>query len=76
MAVGGQVQLLAEQSMPFETTPIFSARSMRRSLAARLRAGRPARAGPGAMLVAPQTTDSGSPEPRLTVVSESLSARG
>ena len=62
--------------MPLLTTPIFSVRSIRR-LPGRTAPGRATGTRwPGAMLVAPHTISSGSPEPVVTVVSDSRSARG
>ena len=66
-----------EQSMPFETTPIFSVRSIFRSPGRTAPGSATGTRWPGAMFVAPQTISSGSlPSPSVTVVSDRRSARG
>ena len=65
-----------EQSIPLLTMPIFSVRSIRRP-PGRTAPGRATGTRcPGAMFVAPQTIDRGSPSPTRTVVSDSRSAFG
>jgi hypothetical protein len=65
-----------EHSIPFETTPIFSARSIRRPPGRTAPGRATGTRWPGAMFVAPQTISRTWPSPTRTVVSDSRSARG
>jgi alkylation response protein AidB-like acyl-CoA dehydrogenase len=65
-----------EHSIPFETTPIFSVRSIRRSPGRTAPGSATGTRWPAAMFVAPQTISRGSPSPVVTRVSDSRSARG
>ena len=65
-----------EHSIPFETTPIFSVRSIRRLPGSTAPGSATGIRWPTAMFVAPQTMSSGSPVPVVTRVSDSRSARG
>ncbi len=67
---------IAEQSIPCDSTPRILVRSMRRPPVSTEPTSATGTSCPTAMLSAPHTTCSGSPEPTSTLVSHSLSAFG